>query len=200
MPTDDLNADEDDSFEPLGVHEGADELPRRNYSIDHEIVMKTVATTDTEVAAFPDDESLDEVVEETRSKWIEESFSYHWVDQDELWAWHNDESIDRLNPEYRRIMIVCKVNSKYRTHEDGSLAEWLRALSSQTNIGTAKRLITKASNSLNQIDREVHGHSGDEFDLIDFSHINAIPQDQTPIWQEFLMDRDNWLDDYGIEE
>jgi len=194
MPTDDLEPDKNDSFKPLGVHEGADELPRRNYSIDHEIVMDTVATTDTEVAAFPSDESLDEVVEEIRSKWNEESFSYHWVDQDELWAWHKGKPIDRLNPEYRHIMIVCKVNSKYRTHEDGSPAKWLRALSGQANLGTVKRLITKASNSLNEVDREVHGHSSDEFDLIDFSHINAIPQNQTPIWQEFLMERDDWLD------
>lgn len=194
MPLDDLGPERDEEFEPLGVHEGADELPTRNYDIDHELVMHTTTLVDDERAKFPTDEMLDTAVEDMESKWGEECFTYHWVDKDELWAWHNDSEVDRLQPEFRSVMVICKMNSKYRTNESDEPAEWLRALSGQANLGTIRRLIDKADESLNEIGMGVHGVAADDFAISDFSYLKAIPQDEVPIWQEFLMERDNWLE------
>lgn len=194
MTLDDLGPDRDEEFEPLGVHQGADELPKRNYDIDHELVIDTVPLVADEKAKFPTDDMLDAAVDDMQDKWEDECFSYHWVDEDELHAWHSGKEVDRVQPEFRKIKVICKMNSKYRTNSAGEPAKWLRALSGQGNLGTMRRLIEKADESLNEIGMGAHGVTADDFNIVDFSYLNAIPQDQTPIWQEFLMERDDWLE------
>jgi len=194
MTLDDIQPDENGDCEPLEVHEGVDGLPRRNFNIDHELVMKTTAVVDKKKAKFPTDEMLDTAVEGIQSKWKDEVFSYHWVDREELWAWHEDREVKQFKRDHRAVLIICKWNSKYCIDTEVSPSEWLRVITEQGDLGTARRLIMKAHKSLNDIGLGVYGVSIDDFRAINFSFLKAIPQDKVSIWEQFLMERDEWLE------
>lgn len=194
MALDDLNPD-DNGYEPSDVHEGADELPRKNFDIDIELTLDVVSVENKHQARFPSDGILDSCIKEMNDQWGEEPLTYHWVDKDELWAWHSDTEVSRRQPEFRSINILVKANSKYYMTEEGEPSHWLREISNQMNVSTVKRIAETADEILNWHGLGIHGARVEDFVITDFIQVNAIPQDSVPVWQEFLMERDQWMKD-----
>jgi hypothetical protein len=194
MALDDLTPDDDGSTADRETTQGQDEIPRRTFNIDFDVTAPTVILEDAEQAKFPTDEMLDTALEPLGSEAPEEHHELYWVDTDELWAWHEGSEVNRRQPEFRSVVIIVKVNSKYAMNSVGEPAEWLRETSSQINLGTVEKWMESANRELNKIGVGIHGFNTNEFERIAFTHLNAVPQDVTPIWQEFLQERDQWLD------
>jgi hypothetical protein len=178
----------------MGIHEGSDELPTHNYSVSHYLTIQTTTLEDCDDSEFPTDDELDDVVDQLNKYWNNGESTFHWIDKDELWAWAEAREIDRVSPDFRTVLIVCDMNKEHATAEDGSPLKWIRALSGQSHMGDVRRYIESVDRALCDINMAVRCSQSDNLNFIDSAELKSVPHDETPLWQEFLMERDEWLD------